>query len=69
MKNVFMDAPGYSLAYYVELYKSNLIGMGAPSSITGRILSGEEVERLESMNVNGKSVIYNNQSYWIGTVG
>ena len=62
------NTEGYSIAYYVELYKSKLIEMGAPSTITGRLLSWEEVYDASSLEDNGMSVLYDFQSFWIGSV-
>ena len=61
--------PGYSIAYYVEQYKNTLISMGAPSTITGRLLTYEEAEANKDLGKNGyDSVIYNGiMTYWLGT--
>jgi len=37
------NTSGYSIAHYVEQYVTALKGMGAPSTITGRLLTFEEV--------------------------
>ena len=50
-------------------YISKLIEMGAPSTITGRLLAIEEVNIMEnSIAANEMSIIYSQQSYWLGTV-
>ena len=54
------NTSGYSIAYYVEQYKTRLIEMGAPSIITGRLLSYEEAD-------SAQSIEYNGQSYWLGS--
>ena len=41
-ENDGFNTSGYSIAYYVEQYKAKLIEMGAPSTITGRLLTFEE---------------------------
>ena len=61
------SATGFSIAYYVELYKTKLIEMGAPSTITGRLLSYEEVNTTQSIEDNGTSIIFNGKSYWLGS--
>ena len=59
---------GYSIAYYVESYKSKLIEMGAPSTITGRLLSYEEAMSASVIEDNGKSIIFDqHQNYWLGS--
>ena len=59
---------GYSIAYYVELYKSKLIEMGAPNTIVGRLLSYEEGEAASTIQDDGISIIFNgHQTYWIGS--
>ena len=61
---------GYSIAYYVEQYKTRLIEMGAPSTITGRLLSYEEANSVQSIEDNGTSIIFDgSQSYWLGSAG
>ena len=50
-------------------YVSKLIEMGAPSTITGRLLSYEEAENTKSIKDNGISIIFDeHQSYWLGSV-
>ncbi len=49
---------GYTIAYYVERYVNTLKQMGAPSGITGRLLTNEEAISLSS-------TIRGNWSYWI----
>ncbi len=59
---------GCSIAYYVELYKSKLIEMGAPNTITGRLLSYEEGMNANTIEDNGKSIIFDeHQNYWLGS--
>ena len=48
-------------------YINRLKNMGAPSSITGRLLSYEEVEAYQSIEYEGNSIIYNNTNYWLGS--
>ena len=49
-------------------YLSKLKNMGAPSSITGRLLSYEEAQTLIAVTVDNKSIIYtDNQNYWLGS--
>ena len=50
--------PGYSIAYYVEEYKTKLIEMGAPNTITGRLITTSEFEMAPS------SIKNNGQEYW-----
>ena len=59
--------PGYSIAYYVEQYITTLKGMGAPSTITGRLLSYEEADDAQSIEDNGTSIIFNDTDYWLGS--
>ncbi len=51
---------GYTIAYYVEHYAGTLKGLGAPNTITGRLLSYEEANSLSS-------TIKGNWSYWLGS--
>ena len=49
-------------------YVNRLKEMGAPSTITGRLLSYNESVNLESVEDNGISIIHDNhQSYWLGS--
>ena len=42
--------------------------MGAPSTITGRLLSYEEANSVQSIEDNGTSIIFDgSQSYWLGS--
>ena len=42
--------------------------MGAPSTITGRLLSYEEADSAKSIEDNGTSIIFDGrQSYWLGS--
>ncbi len=56
---------GYTIAYYVEGYVNTLKSLGAPSSITGRLLTYEEARSLVSSN---SSIVYNYSLYWLGSV-
>ena len=65
----------YSIAYYVEEYVERLKSMGAPSTITGRLLSYEEADSVKEVGrvdvnyieLEYNSIIFNNQDYWLGT--
>ena len=48
-------------------YVNRLIEMGAPSTITGRLLSYEEAQTYSNLQSEGTSVIYGNSSYWLGS--
>ena len=48
-------------------YINTLISMGAPETITGRLLSYEEAYENQSVLYNNKSIIFNDQSYWLGS--
>ncbi|MBP3841305.1 MAG: hypothetical protein IK997_04170, partial [Bacilli bacterium] len=62
------NTPGYSIAYYVEEYKTKLIEMGAPSTISGRLLTYEEADAAKTIEDNSKSIIFDEyQSYWLGS--
>ena len=62
------NTSGYSIAHYVEQYKTKLIEMGASSTITGRLLSYEEADSAQSIEDNGTSIIFDGrQSYWLGS--
>ena len=51
-------------------YVDKLIEMGAPSTITGRLLTYDEANYMKDItNENGVSIIYsNNGDYWIGSI-
>ena len=51
---------GYTIAYYVEEYVNRLKDIGAPSNITGRLLTYDEAETLSS-------AIRGDGSYWLGS--
>ena len=51
---------GYTIAYYVEEYVDILKGLGAPSTITGRLLTNEERNTLSS-------TVKGTWSYWLGS--
>ena len=62
------NTSGYSIAYYVELYKSKLIEKGAPTTIVARLLSYEEADNVKAVEDNGKSIIFDGrQTYWLGS--
>ena len=67
------NTPGYSIAYYVEEYKDRLIGMGAPDTITGRLLTYEEADALQNIYVgvdeyeNPISITNSEIDYWLGS--
>ena len=48
-------------------YVNKLISMGAPSTITGRLLTFDEAEAIKNIGYNGKSIVFGEQSYWLGT--
>ncbi len=51
---------GYTIAYYVEGYVNTLKSLGAPSAITGRLLTNEEASALSS-------TLKGTWSYWLGS--
>ena len=48
-------------------YVDKLKEMGAPSTITGRLLSYEEADSVQSIEDNGSSIILSHGSYWTGS--
>lgn len=49
-------------------YVNRLKEMGAPSTITGRLLTYEEADAAQSIEDNGTSIIFDGrQSYWLGS--
>lgn len=49
-------------------YIAKLKAMGAPSSITGRLLTYEEADSAKEVKDNGTSIIFDGkQSYWLGS--
>ncbi len=52
---------GYTIIYYVEEYINTLKGLGAPSTIVGRLLSYEEATSLSN------DILGTNLSYWLGS--
>lgn len=48
-------------------YVNRLIEMGAPSTITGRLLSYEEAETYRNVKDEGTSIIFGDHSYWLGS--
>ena len=64
------NTPGYSIAYYVEQYKTKLIEMGAPSTITGRLLTFEEATSLgcdANENTCPQDSFITDTSFWLGS--
>ena len=64
--------PGYSIAYYVEQYKTKLIEMGAPSTITSRLLTFEEATSPSiGCDANKHSCpqdsFISNTTFWLGS--
>ena len=43
--------------------------MGAPSTITGRLLSYEEADSAQSIEDNGIPIIFVGGGHWVGSVG
>ena len=69
-ENDGFSTEGYSIAYYVEEYVNRLKIMGAPSTITGRLLSYEEADGAQNIEDNGTSIIFDGiQDYWLGSAG
>lgn len=51
-------------------YVNKLKTMGAPSTITGRLLTYEEANNAKTVEDEGNSIIFDEyQSYWLGTSG
>ena len=48
-------------------YVNKLKQTGAPSTITGRLLSYEEADSAKTVKDNGTSIINNGSSYWLGS--
>ncbi len=48
-------------------YVDKLKEMGAPSTITGRLLTYEEADAAQTIQDNGTSIMSNGQSYWLGS--
>ena len=48
-------------------YVNKLKEMGAPSTITGRLLTYEEANALQNVEDEGNSIIFNVQYYWLGS--
>ena len=72
----YVQNNGYTISYYVENYINTLKGLGAPSSISGRLLSAEEAISL-GCNMEGSpfhscvlastpSWLYST-GYWLGS--
>ena len=63
----------YSIAYYVEPYVAKLKTLGAPDTITGRLLKLSEAESLgceqEDMCYNSNYSWVYSTSYWLGSGG
>ena len=41
--------------------------MGAPSTITGRLLTYEEADSAQNIEDTGTSIIFNGSDYWLGS--
>ncbi len=64
------NTPGYNIAYYVEQYKTKLIEMGAPSTITGRLLTFEEATSLgcdANENTCPEGSFIKKTPFWLGS--
>ena len=64
------NTPGYSIAYYVEQYKTKLIERGAPSTITGRLLTFEEATSLgcdANENTCPEGSFITKTPFWLGS--
>ena len=64
------NTSGYSIAYYVEQYKTKLIEMGAPSTITGRLLTFEEATSLgcdANENTCPEGSFIKKTPFWLGS--
>lgn len=48
-------------------YVNRLKAMGAPSTITGRLLTYEEANNAKTVEDEGNSIIFNNSTYWLGS--
>ena len=57
---VYVENNGYTIAYYVEEYLEKLKELGAPNTISGRLLTYEEANSLSS-DIKG------NQAFWCGS--
>jgi len=58
-----------SLTYpYVNEYVEKLKEMGAPSTITGRLLSYEEAKACENVTYEETSIIGNGRYSWLGSI-
>ena len=66
-ENDGFNTSGYSIAYYVEQYVTALKTMGAPSTITGRLLTYEEADAAQTIEDNGTSIIFDGEYYWLGS--
>ncbi len=68
------NTSGYSIAYYVEQYVTSLKGMGAPSTITGRLLTFEEATS-PSIGCDAdeytcpQDSFITDTSFWLGSAG
>ena len=66
------NTSGYSIAYYVEQYVTALKGMGAPSTITGRLLTFEEATSPSigcdaDENTCPQDSFITDTSFWLGS--
>ena len=48
-------------------YVNKLKTMGAPSTITGRLLTYEEADASQTIEDDGNSIIFNDTAYWLGS--
>lgn len=48
-------------------YVNKLKTMGAPSTITGRLLTYEEANAVQNVEDDGNSIIFNDTAYWLGS--
>lgn len=51
----------------VNAYLEELKGMGAPKNITGRLPSYNELYDIIDLTDNGDSIVFNGQTYWLGS--
>ncbi len=58
--NGYVHNNGYTIAYFVEEYVNRLKDLGAPSNVTGRLISYEEA-------ISTSSSIRGGASYWTGS--
>lgn len=65
----YVGSNGYTIAYYVERYKTRLINNGAPNNITSRLLAYEEALNLgcTSSSCSGAPSWLSDTTYWLGS--